>query len=326
MRRTALTALALLGLALPALAGPLDPPAGPISPTGKTLASVEPRTAVSAENTPGDASSHFVISKPGSYYLTGNLKVSKTYGVVIISPDVSLDLNGFLISADGPGAQGGIWCYSDGQNLYPRVSIRNGNVAGAFGDVGVRLDGELSLVENVAISGVADTGLSLGYHSRALRCRVGNCQVGISASLGTTIESCDISDCTAYGVSIGEGRVIGCTISLNAIGVYSYAASEIRDCLLRYNASGSGAGILLGGVGARVDGNNILGSWNGIQLGASATDNLVTRNTIRKGGGLSSITMAGQPANSFPNNHVAAILADPASTFASTNPFANIQH
>src|SRR6185295_5336210 len=39
--------------------GPLDPPAGPVAPTGKTLTEVQPRTAVNAANTPGTPTAVF---------------------------------------------------------------------------------------------------------------------------------------------------------------------------------------------------------------------------------------------------------------------------
>ncbi|MCH8150310.1 MAG: hypothetical protein IH987_20420, partial [Planctomycetes bacterium] len=38
-------------------AGNLNPPSGPVTPTMKTLTEVEPRIAINATNTPGDASS-----------------------------------------------------------------------------------------------------------------------------------------------------------------------------------------------------------------------------------------------------------------------------
>ncbi|HYD01608.1 MAG TPA: hypothetical protein VEB22_10315, partial [Phycisphaerales bacterium] len=47
-------------------AGPLNPPVGPVAPTAKPIAEVEPRTAINAANTPGDADSLFRITQPGS--------------------------------------------------------------------------------------------------------------------------------------------------------------------------------------------------------------------------------------------------------------------
>src|SRR5690606_25957259 len=57
----------------PVVAGPVNPPAGPVAPTHKTLTEVEPRIAVNAANTPGASGAMYVISQPGSYYLTGNI-------------------------------------------------------------------------------------------------------------------------------------------------------------------------------------------------------------------------------------------------------------
>lgn len=326
MLRSASKTLALLALALPALAGPLDPPAGPITSTQKPLSEIEPRTAVNATNTPSNAVAHFVISKPGSYYLTGNLKVAKPIGVQIVSPDVTLDLNGFAIILEGVNASTAVSGYSDGQNTYPHIVVRNGVVSGAFTESGIDVDGSGCVVEDVVVSGTKGAGISISYNSRITRCTADACETGFSLGAGSSLVDSNATNCSQYGASVGDALVRGCTFAFNNAGLYCYAGADIRDNLFRYNAQLSGAGIYLNGVGARVENNSVIGSWNGILIGASATDNLVIRNTIRKGGGISSITMAGQVANSFPNNHVAAILADPASPFASTNASANIQY
>ena len=79
------------------LAGPLDPPAGPIAPTYKTLTEVEPRTAINASNTPGDIDSLFKITQPGSYYLTGNIQsVVGTHAIEICNDNVTMDCNGLI--------------------------------------------------------------------------------------------------------------------------------------------------------------------------------------------------------------------------------------
>jgi hypothetical protein len=80
------------------VAGPLVPPLGPVAPTGKTLAEVEPRIAINLANTPGDADSLFKITQPGSYYLTGNITgVTARHGIEIVASNVTLDLRGFEV-------------------------------------------------------------------------------------------------------------------------------------------------------------------------------------------------------------------------------------
>src|SRR5262245_39743009 len=62
-----------VGLGAAALAGPLDPPAGPVTGTYKTLQQVEPRIDVAT--LPGSETCAHIIWQPGSYYLSGNLSV-----------------------------------------------------------------------------------------------------------------------------------------------------------------------------------------------------------------------------------------------------------
>jgi parallel beta-helix repeat protein len=82
----------LLGVAMTSpIAGELEPPGSPTPTPGP-----EPRTAVNAENTPGDVESTFRITQPGSYYLAGSItgEPSKS-GVEIVADGVTLDLMGF---------------------------------------------------------------------------------------------------------------------------------------------------------------------------------------------------------------------------------------
>lgn len=109
-----LSALALLITGGILYAGPLDPPAGPVTSTYKTIGEIEPRVAINAANTPGDVDSLFKITQPGSYYLTGNiLGVAGKHGIKIAlgtgGGQVSIDMKGHTLK----GVPGSLNGYTD---------------------------------------------------------------------------------------------------------------------------------------------------------------------------------------------------------------------
>jgi hypothetical protein len=117
--------LALLAVQSAAFGGDLVPPVGPVSPTHERLTEVEPRTAVSAINTPGDADALFVISSPGSYYLTGNILGERLkHGIKITASGVTLDLMGFEV-AGAPQSLHGIHAPDfSGRNIVVLTCLR----------------------------------------------------------------------------------------------------------------------------------------------------------------------------------------------------------
>lgn len=97
MDRAILSCAAAPALAIVALllAGPLDPPSGPVSSTYKTLAEVEPRFAI---NRPSGADSSFSIEQSASCYLTGNItQVAIQRAIEVGESSTTLDFNGFAV-------------------------------------------------------------------------------------------------------------------------------------------------------------------------------------------------------------------------------------
>ena len=206
------------------VAGPLDPPAGPVAPTFKTLTEVEPRIAINATNTPGTGSNLFTISQPGSYYLTGNITGASGKNAIGISASgVTLDLNGFeLIGVSGS---------FDGVTVQPVSGLRdivimNGSATG-WGSDGIDLQDSSGIVgcrvEGVRVSGNFTSGIRIGnFTSGSSGCAISQCSASGNPNFGFVAGvGCLLTDCTATGngsngINTEESCTIqGCTSSNN---------------------------------------------------------------------------------------------------------------
>ncbi len=216
-------------------AGPLNPPAGPVAPTHKTLGEVEPRTAINAANTPGDVTTTFKITQPGSYYLTSNLSGSAGKIVILIaSADVTVDLHGFTITG-GTSAIGHVV-------NYPDITVRNGAISGCTSS-GIDLSGsEGTTIEGIAVTNAGAHGVFVGSNAQARGVRADNCQgYGILAGGGGLIQGCTVSGSggpltAAFQVYHGT-RVIDC-IARNNNGTGFHANGEdcaFSGCTSRYS-------------------------------------------------------------------------------------------
>ena len=263
---TGIATLGLLGSAALLTAGPLNPPAGAVSSTFKTLSEVEPRIAISAANTTGDADSVYRISQPGSYYLSGNVAgATGKYGIEIAASDVTIDLNGFEVVGTH-GSRVGIAVTSDGLS---GIVILNGNVRrwGEHGiDMvtrnpsrctikGVRADfnlgkgiyvGGYAQVEDCTVVQNLGSGIEAVSNGTVIRCiALNNGESGITAYGFCLIEDCTSQLNAAAGIAaLGSTRVVGCTSYNNSaegykLGAESSAAgcSAIRNDTDGFNAT-----------------------------------------------------------------------------------------
>ncbi|MBL8760391.1 MAG: right-handed parallel beta-helix repeat-containing protein, partial [Phycisphaerae bacterium] len=236
-----LGAAAVSGLgaaAILALAGPLDPPAGSVASTYKTLSEVEPRIAINATNTPGDASSVYRIAQPGSYYLTANLTgVTGKHGIEIAVSGVTIDLNGF----DVVGVTGSLDGIATVASSLRNITIRNGSVRN-WGDDGIDLFSgttKVARVEGVHSTGNVAYGIRLGDAGLASDCHASyNGESGISGAL--TVIGCVARNNTQYGISIVNGGTIANSSALTNTnyGIYAANGCTITNCTARGNGDG----------------------------------------------------------------------------------------
>jgi parallel beta-helix repeat protein len=283
-----LSALALVATSGLLFAGPLDPPAGPVTSTYKTLTEVEPRTAVNATNTPGDADSLFKITQPGSYYLTGNITgVVGRHGIEIAASGVTLDLNGF----DLVGVAGSLDGVRSSVSSLTNLTVRDGSVR-SWGGHGVQLTFSSNAggrVHAVLSSGNGGVGILVGDATVVTECsslnNVGtgintgsvcivtgcsshnNAGTGISTGGGSTVIDCSLSNNAGTGISVASGSTVSrCTVLASGeFGIGTSSSCSVLDCTVRASTRD---GIRCAGSGSQIRGNDC--ALNGINAGDGA--------------------------------------------------------
>ncbi|MDX2116216.1 MAG: hypothetical protein SFZ24_11455, partial [Planctomycetota bacterium] len=179
-------AAGIAAFARSANAGQLSPPPGPIKPTPGP----EPRTPLSDETTPGDATAHFVISQPGSYYLQRSLTGSAvTRSAIRIAADnVTIDLNGFSIAADSTGIPGVLTFQTE---PVEGLVIRNGTIRSWGGYV------TLNPLFNSVFEDLRIIGPYAGnLEAAAQHCRFSRILVDSTGEVGiSTLSDCIVEDC-----------------------------------------------------------------------------------------------------------------------------------
>jgi parallel beta-helix repeat protein len=258
-------AAALIVAAGFAVAGPLNPPAGPVTSTMKTLAEVEPRIAINATNTPGNASFKFRITQPGSYYLTSNVEQASGGGIEIAAQNVTLDLNGFAVLSTSPTT--GVGIQSNGGLA---ITVKNGTVSGWVGS-GIVL-GSFSTVRNVTVSAVNGShGISV-FSGVVESCVVQNGgAVGIQVSTDAIVRNCVVYGSDLHGIDAGSKCTIeNCVSNLNGGHGINVVASKVTGCTTNNNQL---SGVRSGGFSTFTDCHASQNTLDGFEL---ATQDVIT--------------------------------------------------
>jgi len=203
--------------------GSLTPPGAP-APTMKSLDQIEPRTPIS--------SAPFIISVPGSYYLTTNLTVSSGNAVTIATNGVTLDLNGYTISStENPATTGYGILLNAGLS---DITIANGHIRGGVTNNGSGVYGGSGFG-----SGIYDSGSAL-VNVRVKDVSVSGClNYGIYLNIAdlTVVEGCTVRTVGSYGIyasTIKASSAIDC-------GNSAIVGDEVSDC--QGQSTGSSYGV-----------------------------------------------------------------------------------
>ncbi len=277
-------------------------PTGPPGQTMKSLDQIEPRTPIATNTTPGDGSDLFIISQPGSYYLTANLVgVSGKSGIEIITNNVTLDLRGFTML----GVPGSINGVSIG-NGYTNIVVRDGTISGwSEGIYDNYSYSATRIFERLTLSADGDGIVSSGTNDIVRHClSQNNTYTGIQVGGGSLVTGCVVNGNGTHGIALyGSGsQILGNTCAGNDT----------------QNSSFYG-GIYVLGANNRVENNHVSGTGTagyGIYVynTGGVINNVIVKNTVAGGG-----------ANNFkiaPGNDVGPI----GTATNSVSPWANISH
>jgi len=287
------------------IAGPLNPPPGNVSSSYKTLVEVEPRTAINATNTPGDADSLFRITAPGSYYLTGNVAgVAGKHGIKITSGGVKIDLMGFeVLGAAGAGRFDGVTVPIASFNSR-NISVVNGSVRNWTGE-GVDLGSAQTVnghITDISATGNGGPGIFAGYNFAVTRCSGSHnggsgiftgqfCSIsdshasnntleGILVGAGSAIANCSSGNNLSTGIRVQNGgSVINCSAYANiGIGIAADGGVLVAHCT---SSSNLRDGIFCTGfctIRGNTSSNNGLDINEGAAIHATQSDNRIEGN------------------------------------------------
>lgn len=266
-------AAGISALAAMAKGGPLNPPAGGVASSGKTLTEVEPRVALSAANTPGGGGNVFNITQPGSYYLTGNVAVpAGGVGIYVAlaagvaeNAQVTIDLMGFEI------AGGTVGIFATNLAATKTLAIRNGRIRGTSSSgilansssVSVRVN---CVIEDIWVTGAGGNGMVVG---------------------GGVVRGCVVEGAGLTGIAMDGPALIESSIVMGATNGAFFANNNgymtLRGCIA---SQCTGAGAVLNGPGLVEDCqfiNTGLANATSRRSGVFASNRAVIRNNLIEG-------------------------------------------
>jgi hypothetical protein len=319
-------ASAVSAAAFLAVAGPLNPPAGAVAPTYKTLQQVEPRTDVAT--LPSGNQSGRRITQPGSYYLSGPVVINtptggggELNGISIEADDVTLDLNGFNIDNTGTVSSSGAGVQLAG--VRSRITIKNGSVSRFLAGIGADDDSSVRITD-VSIGGTGTYGIWAGAGAVITGCQVrSGVNAGVQAGPGSIIADCSVAGPAGVAYQLGDSSSAtgcsavspggpgfalsdGCSLTRCTVanpggaspGISAANNTSILDC----NVRGGQLGIELAGGGNRVERCKIGNALVGLH---SAFANTIVDNTLNAAGSVTGqgIVVAGSD-NRVERNHI----------------------
>jgi hypothetical protein len=261
---------AFAAMARSASAGPLNPPAGSVAGTGRTLDEVYNKIPAPIGGGSGDGripipggTGTVELNTPGSYVLTGDIVVSGSTRGIRVLPNAdgglyAIDLNGYSIRSSSGASQG-----ISVSQFYPNITVRISNgLIGGF-TVGVSIQ-QIKFVEleGLVVAGNTTSGISsAALNSIIRRCQVSDTPTGIDLSgLAGEVNDCVIITASQSGLRVTSASnglllrrvtVIGAQqgLTLPAEPKIVYRDNTFINCAVPVSAASGGFGTATNGGG-----------------------------------------------------------------------------
>ncbi|HUX66616.1 MAG TPA: hypothetical protein VMV31_03925 [Terriglobales bacterium] len=205
-----------LGCSLALLALLLLAPAPARAVDGVTL--ISSTTTSALLNCPAMSSFQLNLCRSGSYRLAGNFVAASGYGIAITAPNVTLDLNGFSITAGANGGISAIYGATD------RLTVENGKVDGF--SVGITLSGAGERVDRVAVNALgAAVEIGAGAISHCIATGGGVNTAGLTLNGDGALRD-NVVTGFAYGlVARGNDQISGNQVAVVVTGAETVAVT-----------------------------------------------------------------------------------------------------
>lgn len=216
----------------------------PFLPPASAGPANDPRIAINALNTPGDGTSLFRITAPGSYYLERNeTGVADKHGIQVLASNVHIDLMGFQLT----GVTDSLSAILSTVAPTPvNLSVRNGTITG-WPQHGVAMIASSNVaLRDLLLSDLGLPAIEVGPHSVVERCRVFATHAGGILAMTNAL----ITDCVVAEVGIGTGIAVGtdstiraCKVSaVGGTGIEASSGSLVSSCTV---TGAGGPGVLM---------------------------------------------------------------------------------
>ncbi|MEM1321270.1 MAG: right-handed parallel beta-helix repeat-containing protein [Bacteroidota bacterium] len=247
----------------------------------------------------------YVITEPGSYYLTQNINSAQSgaFGIVIDADDVFLDLNGYIILGDRTGSPGIFSLPSNGggtgdgihlEGTRNNITIKNGTIDSWAGNGIYGNNTNLSSFYNLLIRNNGRHGIEVHDYNVLIDCKsFYNYYDGIRTGEGCTISDCKSSANSGYGFKINRfSKLSRCMASYNALDGFSISQDgKLVNCSATEN---EGIGIDIS-IGAFV--SFCLSNRNG-EAGIQAFSDCIVANSVASYNG-QDISSAGSDSTDY---------------------------